>query len=186
MLSNICPASKLKNLATAMGRAASTAAKKALVKEFAKSIAKELFKKAKKKVKNLMKQDISGRIQYMQEYVVDAILQEAAEAFAIERVRNDPQFSSLSIEDIARELDVIGVSGVIDAFSLDSCDNAALESFPSCYVGSGYQGTYSGIYWWMEDVRILTVASLSIIFLSSNPRVGCLFFFFPELLWRCN
>jgi len=152
MLSNLCPATKLAGLATKLAKRGLTlAAKKALVKEFAVSIAKELFKKAKSRAKRLMKQQVNGAITYMKESMVDAILQEAAEAFAIERVRTDPQFSGLSIEDVARELDVIGVSGVIDAFNLQSCEAAELETFPSCYVGQGYQGDYWGIYNWANE-----------------------------------
>lgn len=151
MLSSICPASKLKTLATKVAKAASTAARKAVIKQFARAIAVRLMRKAKRKAKKFMKSHVKNGVRYLRESVVDAILQEAAEAFAIERARKERELQIPSFEDVARALDPIGVAGVVDAFSLDSCNSAEIETFPGCYEGWAYENSFYSVYLWTED-----------------------------------
>ena len=135
MLSSICPASKLRSLATRVTRAASTAARKVVVEQFARAVAVRLMRKAKRKAKKFMKSHVRNGARYLRESAVDAILQEAAEAFAIERVRQERELQIPSFEDVARALDPIGVAGVVDAFSLESFTSAEIETFSGCYEG---------------------------------------------------
>jgi len=132
MLASVFPAGKVAALAGKMAKAASKAAMKALLKQFAKEIAKQLLKKTKRKVQKFMKAEIKGAVRALKDEAVESILQEAAEAFAIERAKKEVGYSVPSIEEIARACDPIGVMDVIDAFNLNSCDDTVLENFPAC------------------------------------------------------
>jgi hypothetical protein len=138
MLASVFPAGKVAVLAKQMAKAASKAAMKALLKQFAKSIAKRLLRKTKRKVKKFMKAEIKGLKKSLREEAVESILQEAAEAFAIERAKKEVGYQVPSIEDIARACDPIGVMDVIDAFNLNSCDDTEIENFPTCSDSTTY------------------------------------------------
>lgn len=156
MLSSICPASKIASVGKKFVQAASTAARKAILKEFARGIAKSIYKKAKKKAQKFMKTE--GRA--LKESAVDAILNEAAESIAIERAKKSKEFQHPDLEDVARGLDFIGVSGVVDAFSLNSCNAAELDTFPGCHEGWAYSDTYWSIYGWTEEVSLYPCSAL--------------------------
>lgn len=132
MLASVFPAGKVAALASKMAKAATKAAMKALLKQFAKEIAKNLLKKTKRKVQKFMKAEIKGAVRALKDEAVESILQEAAEAFAIERAKKEVGYSVPDIEEIARACDPIGVMDVIDAFNLASCDDTVLENFPAC------------------------------------------------------
>lgn len=132
----------------------------------AKSIAKQLMKKTKRKVKKFMKSEVKGAVRALKDEAVDAILEEAAEAFAIERTKKDMKgYSVPDFEEVARACDPIGVmvstrsfasriwyeyvqcrltnpiffsQDVIDAFDLNSCDDTEIEPFPACSSNTFY------------------------------------------------
>jgi hypothetical protein len=139
MLASVFPAGKVAALAGKLAKAASKAAAKALLKQFAKSIAKQLMKKTKRKVKKFMKSEVKGAVRALKDEAVDAILEEAAEAFAIERTKKDMKgYSVPDFEEVARACDPIGVMDVIDAFDLNSCDDTEIEPFPACSSNTFY------------------------------------------------
>jgi len=132
MLSNFIPGyGQLKAVGTKLLRVGVQAAK-AVMKQIAKSIAKQLMRKAKRKVKKFMKAEVRGQIQQLKDSAVEAILQEAAEAFAIERTAQELKHEFPSIEDVARAIDPIGVMDVVDAFNHDDCSSTEIETFPTC------------------------------------------------------
>ena len=77
-------------------------------------------------------------MKYLKDEAVEAILQEAAEAFAIERAKKEIGYSVPTIEEIARACDPVGVMDVIDAFNLNSCDDTEIEDFPACTDSTTY------------------------------------------------
>ena len=68
----------------------------------------------------LVKSEIKGMLRALKDEAVEAILQEAAEAFAIERAKKEVGYQVPSIEEIARACDPIG--------KLD-CISVSVQSF---------------------------------------------------------
>ena len=68
----------------------------------------------------------------MSDAAAEEVLEEAAEAFAIERTKQEIGYQVPSFEEVARALDPIGVMDVIDAFNLGSCDDTKIADFPTC------------------------------------------------------
>ena len=81
---------------------------------------------------------VKGYFKSLRDEAVESILQEAAEAFAIERAKKEVGYQVPSIEEIARACDPIGVMDVIDAFNLNSCDDTVIENFPTCSDSTTY------------------------------------------------
>ena len=152
MLASVFPPAKVAALAKSLVKVGTKAAMKALMKQFAKNIAKQLMKKTKRKVKKFMKGEVKGVTQYLKDEAVDAILEEAAEAFAIERTRQEmKKYNAPDFEEVARAIDPIGVMDVIDAFKMNSCDDTEVEEFPKCYYGSRAAYTQTDAMLWAED-----------------------------------
>jgi len=75
---------------------------------------------------------VKGQIRQLKDNAVELILQEAAEAFAIERTREELKHEFPSIDDVARAIDPIGVMDVYDSFNHEDCSATEIDTFPVC------------------------------------------------------
>lgn len=100
---------------------------------------------------HLFQAEIKKQVKYLRDEAVESILQEAAEAFAIERTKKEVKRDVPDVEDIARACDPIGVMDVIDAFNLNSCDDTEIENFPTCADTSRYWHHY-------EEIEVMILA----------------------------